>query len=169
MARSKTIGLVFEAWSDLDRVVANVGDDDMLTQMDGGSAFAWTIGHVTNMVDAWINVRFQNRAPHPLIAHSRFRMGETGAAEDWPAIKAGVREVREIAREYLQGLAEQDLDAAVPYDGSLAILRGEQLTLRYALLRVAAHHYYHIGEIAVKLERLGHDVGGYPGPLAECI
>ena len=36
---------------------------------------------------------------------------------------------------------------------------------RYALMRISAHHYFHIGEIAWKRDRLGHSVGDYPGRL----
>ncbi len=43
------------------------------------------------------------------------------------------------------------------------------LGLRHALLRICAHHYFHIGEIATKRSRLGQQVGDYPGPLEDCV
>jgi hypothetical protein len=108
--------------------------------------------------------------PHPLIGQPTFRIGGTGTAEEeWPAIQTGVREVRAAAETYLQEVGDTALDHRVPYDGSFAPVRQTGLSLRYALLRISAHHYFHIGEIATKRARLGHDVGDYPGLLAECI
>ena len=92
-----------------------------------------------------------------------------GAADDWEAIQADVREVRDAARAHLEGLDESDLDIVIPYDGSFAHLRWSGLGLRHALLRSCAHHYFHIGEIATERSRLGQRVGDYPGPLAECV
>ncbi len=129
--------------------------------------FAWTLAHVTQQVDSWVNVRFRGRAPHPLISHERFRMGTTGAGSDWPAIQQAVKEVRESARQYLAGLGERDLDRAIPYTGSLTVLQDRDLTLRYALLRIAAHHYFHVGDVAARRTGLGQEVGDYPGPLAD--
>jgi hypothetical protein len=168
MAKSKIVRLLFEAWNDLDRALA--GLDDAQAEYDAdGSSFAWTAAHVANQVDAWINVRFAGRRPHPLIGETRFRIGGTGAAGDWPSIRAGIAEVREAARAYLEPLAEGDLDLVVPYDGSFRNLRETGLPLRFAVLRACVHHYFHTGEIASKRVALGHDVGDYPGALDECL
>jgi hypothetical protein len=169
MPSSKLVGLLFEAWKDVDRVLADLEAEEAVRAPDGGSSFAWTAAHVANQVDAWINVRFQPRAPHELIGQSRFRVGGTGAADDWQAIQAGAQEVRDAARSYLEGLSESDLDLVIPYDGSLEHLRESGLSLRYALLRICAHHYFHIGEIATKRSALGQRVGDYPGLLEDCI
>ena len=168
MARSKLVGLLFEAWNDVDRVIADL-DPDEAVRSTNGSSFAWTVAHVANQVDAWINVRFQKRAPHQLIGQERFRVGGTGIAHDWQAIQAGAREVREAARTYLEGITRDDLDLVLPYDGSLQHLLATGVSLRYALLRPCAHHYYHIGEIATKRSQLGQEVGDYPGLLEQCI
>ena len=169
MPNTKLVGLLFEAWKDMDRVLAGLDSEEVARPLDGGSSFAWTAGHVANQVDAWINARFQGRAAHELIGQARFRVGGTGAADDWQAIRAGVQEVRDAARAYLERLNEADLDLALPYDGSLSHLREGGLSLRYALLRICAHHYYHIGEIATKRGALGQQVGDYPGPLEDCV
>jgi hypothetical protein len=153
----------------MDRVLADLDPEEAVRSMDGGSSFAWTAAHVANQADAWINVRFQRCAPHELIGQARFRVGGTGAADDWQAIRAGVEEVRDAARRYLEGLNESDLDLAVPYDGSLSSLRESGLSLWYALLRICAHHYFHIGEMATKRGALGQQVGDYPGLLEDCI
>ena len=169
MAKSKLVGFLLAAWSDMDRVLADLDPAEAVRSLDGGSSFAWTVAHVANQVDAWINVRFQRRAPHELIGQGRFRAGGTGVADDWEAIQTGVQEVRRAAGAYLASLNESDLDLVIPYDGSFAHLRETGLGLRYALLRTCAHHYYHIGEIATVRSRLGQRVGDYPGLLEECV
>ncbi len=169
MVRSKLVGLLFEAWKDMDRVLADLDPAEAVRPLNGGSSYAWTAAHVANQVDAWLATRFQRLGPHELISQDRFRVGGSGVADDWEAIQAGVQEVREAARRYLDGLRESDLDLVIPYDGSFAQLRESGLSLRHALLRICAHHYFHIGEIATKRTTFGQQVGDYPGPLEECV
>ncbi len=169
MPQSKLVGLLFEAWKDTDRVLADLDPEEAVRPLDEGSSIAWTAAHVANQVDAWINVQFQRRAAHELIGQDRFRAGGTGTADNWQAIQAGVQEVRDAARRHLEGLSERDLELVIPYEGSLSHLRESGLSLRYALLRICAHHYFHIGEIATKRSALGQRVGEYPGLLQECI
>jgi len=169
MARNKLVGLGIEAWADLDRVLLGVDPDEATKQVDGQSAFAWTLAHVTPQVDSWINVYFQHHRPHPLVNTDQFRMGSSGAAHEWQAIQRGVREVRAAAHPFLAGLRERDLNQTVPYSGSIPDLRAHGLTLRYALRWIAAHHYFHIGVVACQRDRLGQQVGEFPGPLTECL
>jgi hypothetical protein len=169
MARSKFVGMLFDAWDDLDRVLAGLTAGDAVATVAGESSFAWTVGHLANQLDAWTNVRFQPLAPHPLISEQRFRIGGPGVVEDWEGVRAGALEVREAARVYLAPLTDGDLDLVIPYDGSFANLRERGLPLRYALARTITHHYFHIGEIATKRARLGHEVGDYPGRLEESL
>lgn len=65
MARSKIAGLVLDAWEDLDRVLAGLTVEQATRQVDGQSSIAWTLGHVCQQVDSWINVNFSRLAPHP--------------------------------------------------------------------------------------------------------
>ena len=44
MAKSKLVGLLLEAWNDMDRVLADVRPSEATLQRDGGSSFAWTAG-----------------------------------------------------------------------------------------------------------------------------
>ncbi len=169
MARSRTVGLVFEAWRDLDRCYDGITPEFATQRVDGGSSPAWTLAHVTNSVDAWINVRFQQLAPHPLLGETRWRFGGTGDAEDWPAIVTAVQEVRTAAQRYLSNLSEEDLSLVIPYDGSVVGLRATGLRLQTALLRIAAHSYFHLGEVAALRVRMGHAVGDFPGPLIETV
>ncbi len=168
MTNSKLVGLLLDAWDDLDRVVAGLSPEEAVGGADG-SSFAWTVAHLASQVDGSINVRFQKRGPHPLIGQNRFRAGGSGAAEEWRAILAAVREVRESVRAYLEGMDDGDLDLVIPYQGSFAPLRESGISLCHALMRSCAHHYFHIGEIAAKRNRLGHEVGEYPGLLERTI
>ena len=72
------VGAVFDAWTDFDRVLDGI-DAAAATQRaeDGaGSSLAWTLAHVTELVDSWINVRFQGFDGHPLIGQPQFRAGQ---------------------------------------------------------------------------------------------
>ena len=159
---NKLILLMYESWADLDRSVNGLTPKQATTRHDGGSAIAWTLGHVTNMVDSWINMRFQHLSRHPVISHPMFRTGGSGEAKDWPTILAAVKEVREAARRFLDSAEELDLDRVMPYDGSINFLRTTGLSLRYALGRIAAHHYIHVGEIVTVRSRLGHVIEDFP-------
>jgi hypothetical protein len=155
----KLVLLMYQSWADLDRAVDGLTPEEAMARYDGGSSIAWTVGHVTHMVDSWINVRFQGLLPHPVISHPMFRTGGSGEAKDWPIILAGVREVREAARRFLESQPGPDLDDVIPYDGSIKFLRLIGLSLRYALMRIAAHHFIHVGEITTIRSRLGHAMG----------
>ena len=61
------------------------------------------------------------------------------------------------------------MDNLIPYTGSLNYLRDSDITLRYAVLGSAIHHYFHIGEISTKRNRLWHSVRDYAGRLSECL
>jgi hypothetical protein len=164
VVRSALVGALFDAWDDLDLVLAGLTPVEMIEPWGGGSAFAWTYGHVANSIDSWTNVRFLRRAPHPVIGDHNLRFGGDGRATDWSAIRQGVAEVRESARSYLHRLADSDLDLVIPYDGSVVALRPQGLSLRHAVTIDLIHHHYHIGEIATKRAQLGHVVPHLSGP-----
>ena len=168
MAGDKQVGLLYEAWADLDRVVEGIDTQTATRQLEGGTSIAWAIAHVTTQVDSWVNVRFAGLPPHPVISDARFRLNGGGVPEkDWEPILRSIDEVRESARRYLD--ASPTMDTLVPYTGSLDYLRESGITLRYAILKMSAHHYFHIGEISAKRDRLGHSVGDYPGRLSQCL
>ena len=147
--------LMYQSWSDLDHALNGLPFETATISHDAGSSIAWTVGHVTNMVDAWLNVRFQGLPPHPVIGQPSFRTGGTGVAEDWTRILAGLREVQTAARSFLDAAADADLERVVPYDGPIAYLRPVGLTLHYAVARIAAHHFVHVGEILTVRAHLG--------------
>ena len=167
MDRSGVAGLVLEAWKDFDRVVDGLDEREAGEQLDGQSSIAWALGHVTEHVDRLINVTLQEGERHALLGTDRFRMGSAGEADDWNAIRAAVGEVRDAARPYLEAVTVGDLDAQHEFPGRLSAQLGP-LTLRYALLRIGAHHYFHIGVIACQRDRMGHSVGDYPGLMKAC-
>ena len=73
---------MYESWSELDRAVDGLTSEEATTRHYEGSAVAWTLGHLTTMVDSWINVRFQGLPPHPIASHSMFRTGESAPSQN---------------------------------------------------------------------------------------
>ncbi len=158
MATDKLIPFVYQSWADADFAVEGLTDEEATTRYDGASSIAWTYGHLANMVDSWLNAKFQGLARNSIVGSAEFGAGGTGAAEDWPAISAAVREVRASARCLLDNKPPPDLDRVSPYDGAVAYLHPIGLSLRHALLRIAAHHFTHAGEILAIRSRLGHQI-----------
>ncbi len=169
MPASKLVGLLYDSWEDFDRVTQGLSGEEATKQYDGGSSFAWTAAHLANQVDAWINVRFQERPPHTLVGQDRFRAGGEGAEEDWEAVRRSVADVQAAARGYLDRLSDDDLLHTIPYDGSFRGLHETGLELRYAIVRSITHYFFHTGEVAAKRVSLGHQVGDYPGPLRSAL
>ena len=162
-------GMVREAWADLDRVVEGLTREDAEHRLPNASAISWTVAHCTHMVDSWLNVNFQGTSPHPSLNGDNLREGAAGDALDWSEVQVAVEEVRTIARHFLNALTEDDLSATRPYTGSIEALRSTGISPRYALMRISAHHYFHVGEIASARSALGHDVGDYPGLMKGCL
>lgn len=150
----KIVLLMYEAWATLDRELAPLKPTELTTRYDGGSSIAWTVGHVTNMLDSWVNARFQGLPLNRTISNPDFRAGGSGEAREWPALHAAVVSVRDAARRYLD--SGPDLERVIPYDGSIKFLRPTGLRLSYAIARIAAHHLMHAGEIATVRTRLGY-------------
>ena len=146
---------LYESWSMLDEAVEGLTPEEATTQHCGGSSIAWTIGHVTTMVESWINVNFQGLPPHPIISGRQFSIGGTGEWSDWKGILAAAEEVRHQARLYLD--SKPPIDRVIPYQGSIQFLWETGLRLSYALMRITAHHSIHTGEIITIRSRLGHD------------
>lgn len=127
----------------------------------------WTLAHVTELVDSWINGRFQGRPADPLIGQGRFRAGGCGDAAEWSAVLGAVAAVRASAASFLAPLTDEQLRAAIPYNDSVRGVREHGcLPLRYALLRIVAHSYLHLGEIELKRRQSGSPTAGdFPGQL----
>ena len=153
---NKLILFMYQSWANLDGAIEGLSSEETTARYDRFSSIAWTVGHVTHMVDSWVNMRFQGLPPHPVISDPMFRTGGSGDAKDWPVILAGVKEVRDAARRLLDSEPEPDLDCLIPYDGSIEFLRPVGLSLHYALMRISAHHFMHAGEILTIRSRLGH-------------
>jgi DinB superfamily len=170
MVVSPIAGLIVDGWAELDRVLDGLSYEDATRQVDGGSSFAWTLGHMTNQLDTWVNVRLQYLPPHPVFTAPGWRMGGTGAADNWDEVRQAAIDVRTSARPYLEALTDTDLAVEMLYAGTLPGLVGKNVSVRYTLLRIAAHTFFHIGDIAsVRSRRLGQSVGDYPGPLLACM
>jgi hypothetical protein len=113
----KLILLMYQSWADLDHAIDGLSAEQATTRYDGGSAIAWTVGHVTTRVDSWLNMRFQGIPAHPTFNRALFRTGGTGEAADCSGILTGVREVRAAARRFLDAEPAPDLDRVIPYGG----------------------------------------------------
>jgi hypothetical protein len=161
--------MVLEAWKDLDRATAGLSSEDASRRIGTASPISWTVAHCANQLDSYVNVLFQGREPHQFLGQERFRFGAAGDPVDWEQVRAAVAEVHNAASPYLERLSETDLTRHVPYTGSLTALRETGMSVRYALIRIALHHYFHIGEIAAARTSLGHRVGDYPGLLEQCL
>lgn len=159
---NELILLMYESWDQLDRSMDGLTAEEITARHEVGSSIAWTVAHVTTMVDSWINVRFQGSPSDPVVSREDFRIGGSGAAEDWPSISHAVNEVRETARGFLDSLPESGLDQVVPYDGSLAFLRRSGLRLGYAVMRITAHHFMHAGEIETIRSHIRREVEDFP-------
>jgi DinB superfamily len=155
-------GYVLEAWDDFDRVLDGLSTHDAGLQPSGQSSAAWALGHVTEHLDRWINHTLQGFDRHPVLGTDRFRMGSEGAADDWEAIVAATKEVRERTRPFIEQITADRLDERHEFQGAVSGALGG-LTLRYALIRIGAHHYFHIGVIACQRDLRGDSVGDYPG------
>ena len=165
---SRTAGLLFAAWADWDRLTDGLDFDTLSLHDEGSSSVAWSLAHVTNHLDGWINVRFQAHGPDPTIGDDTFSIGGSGAA-DWARVRPAVVRVREAARPFLRQQSEQDLDRTIAYDGSHPLLRSSGLSLRHAVLRLGAHHYLHLGEACTVVSRKRGRVPDFPGGMEETI
>jgi uncharacterized damage-inducible protein DinB len=154
----RLIQLMYQAWDDLDRAIDGLSTEEAITRHAVGSTIAWTVGHVTTQVDSWLNMRFQGLPPHRTFERERFKVGSDGNAGDWEAILAGKEDVRHRARIFLDNNPPPALDLVVPYTGSIDSLRATGLRLDYALMRIAAHHFHHVGEIVTIRSYLGHEL-----------
>ena len=149
---------MYQSWTDLDHAVEGLTKEDATARAADNSSIAWTVGHVTQMLDSWLNVRFQSLPPNAVVGQRMFSTGASGDAQDWPSVLAAVGQVRLVARRFLDSDRGRDLDLLVPYEGSIKWLRPLGLELRYAVLRIAAHHFVHVGEILAMRSQLGHPV-----------
>src|SRR5437870_434369 len=140
-AMDPLVGLVFEAWDDFDRVLDGLSAEDAGLQPNGQSSAAWALGHVTEHLDRWVNHALQGRDRHPFLGVDRFRMGSEGAADDRQAMRVATQEVRDAARPYLESITSERLDDRHEFAGAVTKALGP-LTLRYALIRIGAHHYF---------------------------
>ncbi len=161
--------MVLEAWADLDRAIADLSVPDAERRIGDASPISWTVAHCTHMVDSWLNVNFQSAEPHALINGDAFRKGAAGDPLDWSDVQFAVEEVRAAARTYLESIGHEQLYEKLPYTGSIEALRESGFSPRYAMMRIAAHHYFHIGEIVAARGSLGHNVGDYPGLMEACL
>ena len=71
-----------------------------------------------------------------------------------------------VVADVLRAAAAAGLARPTGPENAATLLVGA-LVLR--LVRIAAHHYFHIGVVACQRDRMGHAVGDYPGLLVACL
>jgi hypothetical protein len=154
----KVVELLYQAWADADNAVRGLKDVEAEARRGGLNSVAWIVGHLGQQVDSWFNVRFQGREPNSVLASPLLQTGAIGTAPSWAEVVHATREARENARVFLDMVSDADLERVVPYTGSIEYLRPRGLQLRYALMRTAAHHFQHVGEILTLRALMGHRV-----------
>jgi hypothetical protein len=153
--RSRAAGLLLESLHDLHLGLDGLPEKLATARPKGASSIAWTAAHVTQGLDSLILYRFAGKARDPLLSDAALGAGGTGTVSDWPALRARIAEVHAAASDFLATLTDADLARTVPYDGSIRTLRPTGINLEYALLRVAAHHFTHAGEIVAIRSAMG--------------
>jgi hypothetical protein len=166
---TKTAGLLRSAWEDWDALVSTAAPDALLHREHGASSVGWTLAHVSNQLDGWVNVRFQQHKADDVIGSDDYSIGGSGEAPEVAVLLAAVERIRSRAWDFVKNRSEEQLEATIPYDGSIAHLRSSGLVLRHAILRIAAHHYLHLGEAAAELGRQGVAVPDLPGRMTATI
>ena len=151
----KLVELLFQSWEDLDHAIEGLSASEAEARHQGLSPVSWTVGHVSQQVDSWFNVRFAGGQPHPLLGDAMFRTGASGDAPAWETVLAAVADVSEAARRFLDTVGTEDLERVVPYTGGIEYLRPVGLKLSYALMRTATHHFLHGGEIVTVRSLIG--------------
>ena len=141
------VHLIYQSWLDLDQATEELSSSDTESRHLELSRIAWTVGHVTQQVDSWFNVRFQGIERHPVIGSETFHTGASGDSPPWSEVSQAIDEVRQRARVFLEQVSDADMTRIVPYDGGIDYLRETGLRLDYALMRTSAHHFLHTGEI----------------------
>jgi hypothetical protein len=152
---TRAVGLLLESLNDVRLAIDGLPDDLAVVRPGSASSIAWTAAHVTQGLESLVLHRFAGRQRDPRLSDAALGAGGTGAVADWPVLRAKIEEIQAVAQDYLAGVTEADLRRTVPYDGSIASLRPTGINLEYALLRVAAHHFTHAGEIAAIRSALG--------------
>jgi hypothetical protein len=155
MLRPRATGLLLESLKDVQLALEGLTDDLATERHDGASSIAWTAAHVTQGLDSLVLYRFAGRERDAMLSDAALGAGGSGTVTDWPALRAKIAETQAAAEEFLRTLTDADLTRTVPYDGSILSLRPTGINLEYALLRVAAHHFTHAGEIAAIRSALG--------------
>ena len=154
----RTIELLYQSWRDLDHAVEGLGDPEAERRIAGLSRIAWTVGHLGQQIDSWINVRFAGHAKHPVLSDPMFHTGASGETLAWQVVRQATLEVRATASVFLDGIDDSTLEHVVPYDGGIEYLRTSGLRLSYAITRCTAHHLEHTGEILTIWSLLGHSI-----------
>ena len=155
-----------DALDDLARSLEGIDKNEAEVRLPGFSAVSWTVAHVAQHIDSWVNNILAGHPQNSYFTGSSFPKGGSGEGADWSTLSPVLHEVLGKARAFLEKVSEAELAKAEVYQGSMLPLRGKLVTGNYRLARLTAHIYYHIGEIVTIRSARGHNAGDFPSILA---
>ncbi|MBI2851355.1 MAG: DinB family protein [Chloroflexi bacterium] len=167
MATNRPVMAAFalDALDDLARSLEGIDKVEADEHLPGFSPVSWTVAHVAQHIDSWVNNILAGHPRNGYFAGDPFAKGATGEGAEWKTVSPVLQEVLGKARAFLEKVTGAELARAEIYQGSMQPIRGKLVTGNYRLARLTAHIYYHIGEIVTIRSAKGHKVGDFPGLL----
>lgn len=160
---------LFDALDDLERLVAGLTEKEAHTQPSGLSSISWTVAHLAQHLDSWVVITISKQPGSSYFKTPDFSRGGTGKPAVWGDVRQAFSETLRTVRSFLVTTSEEELMQKSVYSGSIDSLKGKTVTPSYRLARIAAHIYYHIGEINTLRASFGTNVGDYPGLLLRTL
>ncbi len=165
MKQAMMSAFTLDALDDLARSLEGMASADAEVRLPGFSPISWTVAHVAQHTDSWINHILAGHPQNTYFGGDQFAKGATGAPVEWMRVSVVLADVLGKARAFLENVTEAQLAKAEVYQGSMQPIRGKLVTGNYRLARLTAHVYYHIGEIVTIRTSQGHKVGDFPSIL----
>jgi len=167
MAKRRPVlaALRLECLGDFERSVENLSPFDADRQLPGFSSIGWIVAHVAQHLDSWVIGSLAGQPRNRYLIDSKFGKGVSGAGGEWAIISLLLSETLAKSRAFLENVAGTFLEKESVYEGSMLAVRGKTITGNYRLARLAAHLYYHIGEITTIRSTMGHKAVDFPGIL----
>jgi hypothetical protein len=157
--------LLIDTLDDFNRSIENITSSEAEKRLPGFSSISWIVAHVAQHLDSWIIGFLAGKPRNEFLANIEFGIGGSGASVEWATISRVFSETLARSRDYLETVNGAYLDRGSIYEGSMKSMRGKSITGNYRLARLAAHLYYHIGEITTIRTAMGNTVADFPGVL----
>ncbi len=157
--------LILDALDDLERSLSGLTPTDAERRMPGFSSVSYTVGHVAQHIDSWVNDSLAGKQRDTYLSSNQFARGSAGDPVPWETVNTSFVKVLERARSYLANVDEKALAHESAYTGNQEALKGKIVTGNYRLARLVAHIYYHVGEIGTVRTTMGHRIQDFPSWL----